>query len=105
MEGYLGLRPRNRFNQGGCPCADSRHAARRRICASATWSAIHARCGGGSVAIRRWDMICADKTNPMLDETVGYVCTASAFLQVNSPRIMPDQPPSCRTIDLFNNAL
>src|ERR1700694_1366047 len=35
----------------------------------------------------------------------GFRCvyTASAFLQVKSPRIMPDRPPSGWKIDLFNN--
>src|SRR5260370_364395 len=32
------------------------------------------------------------------------VCTASAFLQVKLPRIMPDRPPPGWKIDLFNNA-
>src|SRR5471030_517040 len=34
----------------------------------------------------------------------GYLCTISVLLQVNSPRITPDRPPSCWKIDLFNNA-
>src|ERR1700675_4654774 len=32
------------------------------------------------------------------------VCTALALLQVKSPQIMPDRPPSAWKIDLFNNA-
>src|ERR1700692_2837477 len=32
------------------------------------------------------------------------VCTALALLQVKSPQIMPDRPPSGWKIDLFNNA-
>jgi hypothetical protein len=35
----------------------------------------------------------------------GYVCTASAFLQAKSPRIMPVRPPSGWKTHLFNNAV
>jgi hypothetical protein len=69
----------------GEPDRDIAPLAQRFVNIRASWSlcnALFQSCDGGS----------------------DCVCTALALLQVKSPQIMPDRPPSGWKIDLFNNA-